>query len=47
MGRGTHLTRPPRLALNPTETGVIQAMMKGALATRPKLPEVGLTPQAA
>ena len=47
MGRGTHLTRPPRLALNPTETGVIQAMMKGALAARPQLPEVGLAPQAA
>jgi len=42
MGRGTHRTRPPRLALNPKETADIEAMMKQALATRPKLPDVGL-----
>ena len=42
MGRGTHRTRPPRLALNPKETAEIEAMMKHALATRPKLPDVGL-----
>lgn len=42
MGRGTHRTRPPRLALNPKETVEIEAMMKRALATRPELPEVGL-----
>ena len=42
MGRGTHRTRPPRLALNPNETAEIEAMMKHALATRPKLPDVGL-----
>jgi len=42
MGRGTHRTRPPRLALNPKETVEIEAMMKHALATRPELPEVGL-----
>ncbi len=42
MGRGSHLTRPPRLALNANETAEIEAMMKQALATRPSLPEVGL-----
>ena len=42
MGRGTHRTRPPRLALNAKETAEIETMMKHALATRPKLPEVGL-----
>lgn len=42
MGRGTHRTRPPRLALDQKETGEIEAMMKHALATRPKLPDVGL-----
>ena len=42
MGRGTHRTRPPRLPLDPRETAEIEAMMKRALATRPKLPDVGL-----
>ena len=42
MGRGTHRTRPPRLPLTPKEADEIAAMMKHALATRPKLPEVGL-----
>ena len=42
MGRGSPLTRPPRLALNAKETTDIEAMMKTALATRPKLPDVGL-----
>jgi 4-hydroxy-tetrahydrodipicolinate synthase len=42
MGRGSHRTRPPRLALNPKETAEIETMMKHALATRPPLPEVGL-----
>ena len=42
MGRGTHRTRPPRLALGPRETADIEAMMKQALATRPALPDVGL-----
>ena len=42
MGRGTHRTRPPRLPLDATETAAIEAMMKHALATRPKLPDVGL-----
>lgn len=42
MGRGTHRTRPPRLALDQKETVEIEAMMKQALAARPKLPEIGL-----
>ena len=42
MGRGSHLTRPPRLALNAKETAEIEALMKTALATRPTLPDVGL-----
>ena len=42
MGRGSHRTRPPRLPLDAKETAVIEAMMRHALATRPKLPDVGL-----
>ena len=42
MGRGSALTRPPRLALNTNETAEIDAMMKTALATRPQLPDVGV-----
>ena len=42
MGRGSQLTRPPRLALNAEESAAIEALMKTALATRPSLPEVGL-----
>jgi dihydrodipicolinate synthase/N-acetylneuraminate lyase len=42
MGRGTHRTRPPRLALDARETAEIEAMMKHALETRPELPEVGI-----
>jgi len=41
-GRGSRLTRPPRLALLPVEEAEIAAMMKKALATRPELPDVGL-----
>jgi len=44
MGRGTHLTRPPRLGLDVKEKTAIETMMRHALATRPKLPEVGLRP---
>ena len=42
MGRGTHLTRPPRLALSDAEAAEVRAVMEAALATRPALPEVGL-----
>jgi 1-pyrroline-4-hydroxy-2-carboxylate deaminase len=42
MGRGTHRTRPPRLPLQPKDAAEIEGMMKQALATRPRLPDVGL-----
>jgi dihydrodipicolinate synthase/N-acetylneuraminate lyase len=42
MGRGSHLTRPPRLALGEAEEAEVRAIMAAALATRPALPEVGL-----
>jgi dihydrodipicolinate synthase/N-acetylneuraminate lyase len=42
IGRGTALTRPPRLALLPQEKAEVEAMMAKALKTRPSLPNVGL-----
>ena len=42
VGRGTALTRPPRLALPDDERAAIEAMMRDALARRPRLPDVGL-----
>ncbi|WP_201835541.1 dihydrodipicolinate synthase family protein [Microvirga zambiensis] len=42
MGRGSELTRPPRLALGPEERAAVEAVMGKALKTRPALPEVGL-----
>jgi dihydrodipicolinate synthase/N-acetylneuraminate lyase len=45
-GRGSALTRPPRLALTAGEQAEIAAMMKQALATRPHLPDVGLAQAA-
>ena len=42
MGRGSPLTRPPRLALGAAEEAEVQALMATALANRPALPEVGL-----
>ena len=42
MGRGTALTRPPRLALLPQEKAEVEAMMVKALKNRPRLPDVGL-----
>lgn len=41
-GRGSHLTRPPRLPLTGAEYAEVAEMMKKALAMRPKLPDVGL-----
>lgn len=41
-GRGTALTRPPRLPLPAEEEREIRAMMEKAMATRPTLPDVGL-----
>ncbi len=42
MGRGTHRTRPPRLALEAAERTQIEDMMRRALETRPALADVGL-----
>ena len=42
MGRGSPLTRPPRLALMPEERAEVETLMERALADRPRLPEVGL-----
>jgi 4-hydroxy-tetrahydrodipicolinate synthase len=42
VGRGTDLTRPPRLALDAGERAEVEAMMAKALANRPTLPDVGL-----
>ena len=42
MGRGTPVTRPPRLALDADERAEVEGILKKALATRPKLPDVGL-----
>ena len=39
MGRGSALTRPPRLALPDADRAEIEALMKTALATRPSLPQ--------
>jgi len=40
-GRGTHLTRPPRLALEASERAAVEEILRKALATRPRLPDVG------
>jgi len=40
MGRGTYLTRPPRLALSAEETAEVDALMRTAIATRPALPQI-------
>jgi 4-hydroxy-tetrahydrodipicolinate synthase len=42
MGRGSELTRPPRLALGREERAAVEAIMSKALKTRPALPDVGL-----
>jgi 4-hydroxy-tetrahydrodipicolinate synthase len=42
VGRGSPRTRAPRLALDEAEQAAIKAIMAKALATRPKLPDVGL-----
>jgi 4-hydroxy-tetrahydrodipicolinate synthase len=42
MGRGTDLTRPPRLPLEPSERSAVESLMAMALANRPALPDVGL-----
>ena len=42
MGRGTDLTRPPRLPLDAVERAAIEEIMRKALMGRPSLPDVGL-----
>jgi len=39
-GRGTHLTRPPRLPLDDTTRAEVEAIMEKALSTRPTLPAI-------
>lgn len=42
LGRGSALTRPPRLPLEGADKAHVEAVMTTALANRPKLPEVGI-----
>ncbi|MBL0402598.1 dihydrodipicolinate synthase family protein [Microvirga aerilata] len=42
MGRGSDLTRPPRLPLSQQERAEVEAVMDKALKARPALPDVGL-----
>ena len=42
MGRGSALTRPPRLPLEGADKAHVEAVMAQALKHRPNLPEVGL-----
>jgi 4-hydroxy-tetrahydrodipicolinate synthase len=46
MGRGSELTRPPRLALNAQERAEVEGVMDKALRHRPALPDVGLKSSA-
>jgi 4-hydroxy-tetrahydrodipicolinate synthase len=41
-GRGTYLTRPPRLPLQGADRAEVEAIMRTAMETRPNLPDVGL-----
>jgi 1-pyrroline-4-hydroxy-2-carboxylate deaminase len=41
-GRGTYLTRPPRLPLAGADRAQVEAIMRRAMETRPRLPDVGL-----
>jgi dihydrodipicolinate synthase/N-acetylneuraminate lyase len=42
VGRGSALTRPPRLALEGQDRAHVEAVMEKALKNRPTLPDVGL-----
>ena len=42
-GRGSPVTRPPRLPLEGEEKAEVERLMGDAMAKRPKLPEVGLS----
>ncbi|MXQ11982.1 dihydrodipicolinate synthase family protein [Microvirga makkahensis] len=46
MGRGSSLTRPPRLALEGKDRAYVEEIMAKALQNRPALPDVGLKPAA-
>jgi 4-hydroxy-tetrahydrodipicolinate synthase len=46
-GRGSPVTRPPRLPLEGDEKAEVEAIMAKALASRPELPDVGLKARAA
>ena len=46
-GRGSVVTRPPRLPLEGAEKAEVEAIMAQAMATRPDLPDVGLKSRAA
>jgi 4-hydroxy-tetrahydrodipicolinate synthase len=41
-GRGSALTRPPRLALPQADREFVEQIMAKAMANRPELPDVGL-----
>jgi len=41
-GRGSALTRPPRLALPDADRAFVERLMAKALETRPQLPDVGI-----
>lgn len=43
-GRGSALTRPPRLALRGADEAHVRAVMAAAAGSRPALPDVGLPP---
>jgi 4-hydroxy-tetrahydrodipicolinate synthase len=42
MGRGSSITRPPRLPLAPEDRADVEVLIERALADRPYLPDVGL-----
>jgi 1-pyrroline-4-hydroxy-2-carboxylate deaminase len=42
MGRGSYLTRPPRLSLEGADRDHVESIVKKALDMRPRLPDVGL-----
>jgi len=46
MGRGSSLTRPPRLPLEGKDRAYVEEIMAKALKNRPTLPDVGLKPAA-
>jgi 4-hydroxy-tetrahydrodipicolinate synthase len=46
VGRGSSVTRPPRLPLDGEEKAEVEGLMREAMAKRPKLPEVGLSKAA-